>query len=439
MHVIWDPREHLALFTYTLKWICVAGPVAAVIGSACALFLWALEVATQTRYAEPWLLWTLPLSGAAIAGLYWLFGKSVEKGNDLIMDEIHEPIEGVRLRMAPLILIGTVATHLCGGSAGREGTAIQMGGSIASTFSRWLKLSKLDNRTLLLTGVAAGFGGVFGTPVTGAIFAAEFLAIGRFQHEALVPCLFASIVSDWTCTAWGMNHTDYHQYIQTLPRHDWLLLAKVALAAVAFGLASVCFAQLTHGVKHSFAKLIRWPIMRPVVGGLLVIALTYALGTRDYLGLGVTPPPQDSQGVSIVTSFAAGGSQTWSWFWKILFTAITLGSGFKGGEVTPLFFVGATLGNTLAIALGAPIDLFAAIGFVAVFAGATNTPLACTVMGIELFGAEHAVYIATGCSLAYLLSGHSSIYKSQRIAIPKIAPSAREPLPEQGFEVKIAT
>jgi H+/Cl- antiporter ClcA len=421
MHFKWEPREHLAILAYTLKWVCLAGPVAAVIGTACALFLWSLEWATQTRYSHPQLLWGLPLAGAAIAGIYWLFGKHVERGSDLIMDEINEPIEGVRLRMAPLILLGTVVTHLFGGSAGREGTAVQMGGSIASTISRWLRLSHLDNRTLLLTGVAAGFGGVFGTPVTGAIFAAEFLAIGQFNHQALVPCLVASIISDWTCSAWGMHHTDYHQYIQTLPRLDWVLLGKVALASIGFGLASVCFAQLVHGVQKAFKKAIPWPITRPVLGGLLIIGLTYLLGTREYLGLGVMPPSQNPEGVSIVTSFSPEGADTWSWLWKIVFTAITLGSGFKGGEVTPLFFVGATLGNTLAVALQGPIDLFAALGFVAVFAGATNTPLACTVMGIELFGAEHAVYIATACALSYLISGHSSIYRSQRIAMPKIS------------------
>jgi H+/Cl- antiporter ClcA len=361
----------------------------------------------------------LPAAGVAIALLYRWAGTVEERGNDLIMDEIHEPGGGVPARMAPLILLSTVVTHLFGGSAGREGTALQMGGSIASSFSRWLGLASADRRTLLMAGIAAGFGGVFGTPVAGAIFAVEVIAIGRISHDAIVPCLVASIFGDWSCTAWGVRHTDYHHVIATAPAVEWALLGKTAIAAFAFGMVSVLFAELTHGLKTAFRRAIPWPLLRPVVGGMLVMGLVYLLGTRSYLGLGVHAPPEDATPVSILSSFQLGGAEPLSWWWKVLFTAITLGSGFKGGEVTPLFFIGATLGNTLAVLLGAPIDLFAAIGFVAVFAGATNTPIACTVMAVELFGAGHAIYMAVGCFLAYLVSGHSGIYLSQRIAIPK--------------------
>jgi H+/Cl- antiporter ClcA len=196
-----------------------------------------------------------------------------------------------------------------------------------------------------------------------------------------------------------------------------LLAAKIALAAVAFGLVSTLFAELTHGINHFFKRVIKYPILRPVVGGSCVIVLVYLLGTRDYLGLGVSSP--DPHAVTILSSFSPDGANDWSWFWKLLFTAITLGSGFKGGEVTPLFFIGAALGNVLARVLGAPVDLFAGLGFVAVFAGATNTPLACTLMGIELFGSQYTLYFTIACFLSYLLSGHSGIYLSQRIATPK--------------------
>ena len=196
-----------------------------------------------------------------------------------------------------------------------------------------------------------------------------------------------------------------------------VLLKVVGMPAVAFGLASVLFAELTHGLQHVWRKLIKYDFLRPAVGGLVVIALVFVLGTRDYLGLGVVSPRPG--GVSIVSSFQPGGAQWLSWWWKILFTAVTLSSGFKGGEVTPLFFVGAALGNTLARLMGAPVDLFAGLGFVAVFAGATNTPLACTMMGIELFGSGHVVYLAIACFVAYLFSGHSGIYLSQRIGTPK--------------------
>ena len=366
----WNPLEYLQLGRYVLKWAIIASPLGALVGSACALFLWSLDWATQTRWDHPWLLYLLPGAGVAIVFLYDQLGKSAEGGNNLIMDQIHEPSTGVPLRMAPLILISTVITHLFGGSAGREGTAVQMGGSIASSCARWLGLNPIDGRTLLMAGLAAGFGGVFGTPVTGAIFALEVLAIGRISHDALVPCLIASIVGDWSCTAWGQSHTDYHQAIQTLPTIDGLLLGKVALAALAFGLASMLFSELTHGLQWMFRRFIAWPLARPLLGAFLVISLVHLLGTRDYLGLGVQAPSGAKPGVGIWSSFQPGGAEPLSWWWKILFTALTLSCGFKGGEVTPLFFIGATLGNTLAWLLDAPVDLFAAIGFVAVFAGA---------------------------------------------------------------------
>jgi H+/Cl- antiporter ClcA len=436
----WNPREHVAMGKYALKWIAIAAPVGALIGLAVAGFLWALDEVTRIRWATdtasglPWLLFLLPIAGIAIGLMYHLFGKSVEGGNNLIMEQIHEPGGGVPSRMAPLVLIGTLITHLFGGSAGREGTAVQMGGSIASTVGRFFKLNRVDTRTLLMCGIAGGFGAVFGTPLTGAIFAVEVLAIGLVNFQSMVPCLVASIVGDWITTACGIHHT--HYTIDALPLIDhlhntsqlsWLLLGKVAIAAVAFGMASVVFAELTHGLSRVFKYAIRWPMFRPALGGLIVIALAFFIGP-DYLGIGVNPDPKYPQQICIISCFHAGGATWWSWWWKILFTAVTLSCGFKGGEVTPLFFVGAALGNVMARILHAPIDLFAGLGFVAVFAGATNTPLACTVMGIELFAVGQSdlihsgfvVYLATACFLAYLISGHSGIYLSQRIGIAKV-------------------
>jgi H+/Cl- antiporter ClcA len=327
--------------------------------------------------------------------------------------------------MTPFILISTVITHLFGGSAGREGTAVQMGGSISSLFARWYRLRSEDKRILLLTGMSAGFGAVFGTPVTGAIFALEVLAIGRIQYDALIPCLIAGFIADITCSAWGIHHTHYtiafrDTGIGVIPyiHLDLQLLLKVVLSSIAFGIVSFMFAETTHFIKDSAKKYISTKWLIPVVGGVIVIILTYALGTDDYLGLGVTARTED--GVSIVSAFHPGGAAYLSWFWKLLFTAIVLGTGFKGGEVTPLFFMGATLGNIIATLASAPIDLFAGLGFIAVFAGATNTPLACTLMGVELFGGENILYYAIACFTAYYFSGHSGIYSSQRIAVSKL-------------------
>lgn len=421
--------EHLAIINYLFKWTLLVIPVAVLVGSLVALFLWLLDRATNLRMQQPWLLYLLPLAGIVIYMLYKYLGKNSEGGNNLIMDEIHAPGGGVPARMTPLVLITTIITHLFGGSAGREGTAVQMGGSMAGQLARWYKLDVQDTRILLMTGIAAGFGAVFGTPVTGAIFALEVLAVGKINHRALMPCFIASVLADITCTAYGIHHTTYQVMYQKVIGNtpaflhfDFLLLLKVILAGMCFGLAGLLFSELSHTIKNYSNRFIKTKWLIPVAGGLLIIALSFTLGTTDYLGLGVSSP--DSNAVSIVSSFRAGGADYFSWWWKILFTAITLGMGFKGGEVTPLFFIGAALGNTYAVITGAPVDLMAGLGFIAVFAAATNTPIACTLMGVELFGGDYTLYYAIACFTAYYFSGHSGIYNAQRITASKITGSS---------------
>jgi H+/Cl- antiporter ClcA len=404
---------------YWLQWTFILMLVSLLIGSACAFFLCLLDAVTHFRWEHPWLLYFLPLGGLGIGLLYHHYGQSVEAGNNLILEQIHQPGGGLPKTMTPLVLFGTLLTHLLGGSAGREGTAVQMGGSIASAFSKRAGLNGLELKTLLMVGVAAGFGAVFGTPLAGAVFAIEVLAIGKLYYAHLWPCLIAAFIGDWACTLWGIHHTHY-MIASAAPsfQTDNLFFAKVVLAALVFGWISKLFAELSHTLQYFFKWVMPVAYLRPVLGGLLVIGLVHALGTQAYLGLGVTAPSPDS--ISIVQAFSAEGVDPWGWWWKLLFTIITISTGFKGGEVTPLFFIGATLGNTLAWILGAPSDLFAALGFTAIFAGAANTPLACTLMGIELFGLEHAGYFAMACFIAYLASGHSGIYLSQKIASPKL-------------------
>ena len=451
--------EPLRTARFLVRWMALGVPLGIAVGSAVALFLASLDAVTALRWREPWLLYLLPVAGLVTAVAYRLFGPAAEAGNNLILDRIHEPGGGgVPLRMAPLVLAGTLLTHLCGGSAGREGTAVQMGGGIAGGLANWLRLAPHDTRLLLMAGVAAGFGAVFGTPLAGAVFAIEVLAIGRLNHEPLVPCLVAALVGDATTTAWGIEHTHYlvpsflplanaakataataamtaadGREVVGLAFDGWLL-GKIALASLAFALASVLFSELTHGVQRLARSWIRWPLARPIVGGLLVIGLAAVLGRSDYLGLGVVAAPSSASSsdaasyasgprpVSIVSSFSPGGAEPLSWLHKTVFTAVTVGHGFKGGEVTPLFFVGASLGNVMAKLLDAPVGLFAALGFVAVFGGATKTPLASTLMALELFPPGNpelmrsgfVVYVAAACLLTYLLSGQASIYLSQR-------------------------
>ena len=428
---------HFLILNHLVRWTLLTIPVAITIGSVVALFLWLLSQAIHFRFAHPWLLYLLPLAGALIHFVYKFYGKSSEKGNNLIMDEIHEPGGGVPKRMAPLVLAATVVSQLFGASVGREGTAVQIGGSIADFFGRLFGLNEKDARTVLIAGVAAGFGAVFGTPLAGTIFAIEVLTIGRLQYDAVIPCLIASIFADQTVALWGIHHTAYHidhfitkpPFVISFIHFDYFLLAKIILASVLFGLTSYVFAEMAHGVKNISLRLIKTTWLIPVTGGLIIIGLTLLLGRQDYLSLGVDAQFADS--VTIPSAFHQGGADTWSWLWKTIYTTVTLGTGFKGGEVTPLFYIGATLGNTLSHLMNAPVGLFAALGFIAVFAGATNTPLACTFMGIELFGGEYAIYFAVACFTAYFFSGHSGIYSSQRIAIPKIFD------PDHGSETSI--
>jgi len=413
------------IFVQILRWTVLIVPVAIVVGSLNAFFLWSLQVATASRIAHPWLLYLLPLAGLGIVCSYRKLGKNSEGGNNLIMDEIHDPGAGIPRRMGPLVLVTTVLTHLFGGSAGREGTAVQIGGATTQWLARLFQLNESDTRLILVAGVAAGFGAVFGTPLTGAIFALEVLAIGRLKYDAIIPALFAAILADVVCSAWGAHHTHYRiDFLETITlfehavKIDLLLMFKVVLAAVFFGLAGYLFGELTHALKDIFRVTLKNPYLIVVVGGLIVIGLVQLIGNADYIGLGVYSSRDG--GVSIVSAFSEGGAHWYSWFLKLLLTAITLAAGYKGGEVTPLFFVGATLGNSLAWLFGAPVDLFAALGFLAVFAAATNTPLACTIMGVELFGASHLLYFAIACYVAYYFSGHTGIYTSQRVAVPKL-------------------
>jgi H+/Cl- antiporter ClcA len=418
--------EYFSVVNYLVRWTVIVIPVAIVIGSVVAFFLWLLNWAVHFRFNHTWLLYLLPAAGVIIHLLYKWYGQSAERGNNLIIDEIHEPGAGVPKRMAPLILVTTIITHLFGGSAGREGTAVQIGGSIANFAGSWFNLPGNDKKVILMAGVAAGFGAVFGTPLTGAIFAIEVIAIGRIKYNALLPCLIAGVVADITVSAWGVKHTPYHidhvSTVQTLYGQrlslSLILLAKVIGASAVFGLASYLFAKAAHAVKNSALKFIKTDWLIPVCGGLIIIGLTFLIGKPDYLSLGVDAEYPGA--VTIVSAFQQGGATGFSWLFKLIYTVITLGTGFKGGEVTPLFYIGATLGNTLAGILDAPVSLFAALGFIAVFAGATNTPLACTLMGVELFGSEHALLFAIACFTAYFFSGHSGIYTAQRISVPKI-------------------
>jgi H+/Cl- antiporter ClcA len=384
--------------------LILASAVGVLAGLSSAVFLVALDRATEVRLDHPWLIWLLPVAGLAIGAAYHYGGGSSGAGNNLILDEIHEPRAWVPRRMAPMILVGTVATHVVGGSAGREGTAIQMAGSLADGLHRRLGITGTERRLLLLAAIGGGFSAVFGVPFAGVAFALEVQAIGRLRWQALAPVAVAAAVGHLVVIGLGVHHLATPTIVP--PALTAALGLKLVLAAAAFGLTALVFAEAIHRTKGVLARAVTWPPARPVLGGFALLALTAGVGTRDYLGLSL---PLIADALAGGTGVALGAFAL-----KALFTAVTLGSGFQGGEVTPLFVIGATLGATLGNVLDVPIPFLAALGFVAVFAGATNTPLACAVMGIELFGWPMAPWLLPMCIVAAAASGPGGIYTSQQ-------------------------
>ncbi|SHK87908.1 chloride channel protein [Hymenobacter psychrotolerans] len=404
-----DPLRRLqavAALVFLLRWLLISGLVGGLAGSASALFLVALDYMTDWRELQPWVLWLLPLAGLGIGLTYHYVGGQAARGNNLLLEQIHAPQAPIPLRMVPLVLGGTLLTHLVGGSAGREGTAVQMGGALADQLTRLFRLRPRDRRLLLLAGMSAGFASVFGTPLAGAVFGLEVVRLGAIRYDAVLPAFLAAISADFVTRAWGVGHTAYPQ-LAALPLTP-LAFGCALLAGALFGVVARSFATLTHWLSRQFGR-ISYALLRPVLGGLLLLAVVGALGTTRYLGLGVPV---------IVAAFQEPLGPS-DFIWKLLLTALTLSCGFKGGEVTPLFFIGATLGSALAVVLPLPVALLAAMGFVGVFAGAANTPLACLLMGLELFGVQGAAYLALACVVSYLFSGHTGIYGAQRIGQAK--------------------
>lgn len=393
-----------SIFRYLLLWIVLGLLVGLLSGAASAIFLISLNWATSYRQANLWIIALLPVAGFIIGWTYYRLGENSVKGNNLLLDELYKTEKPIPLRMTPLVLLGTILTHLFGGSAGREGTAVQMGGSLADQLTKYFHLDTDNRRIILIAGVAGGFASVFGTPFAGAIFALEWMLHRQIRWKSLFPAFWTALVANWVCASlFSVEHT--HYLVDVIPPHTLINLLWIVPAGIAFGLAGRLFAQSTHFFSNQFSNYIPYPPLRPVIGGLLIAAFVYISDNTTYIGLGIP---------RIVEAFQTP-LPWYDWLAKTGLTSFTLGAGFKGGEVTPLFFTGATLGNTLSAWIPLPLALLAGMGFVGVFSGATNTPMACTVMGMELFGYESGIFLGISCLIAYLFSGKSSIYSSQNL------------------------
>ena len=392
---------------YILKWFFISLVAGACIGTASAGFLISLDWVTHFREEHLWLIALLPLGGLLTGLLYHYYGKNVEAGNNLLIDTIHRPEKVIPFRMAPFVYISTIVTHLFGGSAGREGTALQMAGAIADQFSKPFRLSVSDRTILITAAIAGGFGSVFGTPLAGAVFGLEFFLLGRIRYNAIFPAFITAIIADIITKYWQAHHTVY--LIDYIPKTSLLNIIYAIIAGIICGLCAATFSKVIHKTSNIFNTRISYPPLRPFIGGIIIALAVWSIGTTKYIGLGIP---------TIVNSFQEQ-LPAYDFILKMLFTIVTLSAGFKGGEVTPLFFIGATLGSALSYFIPLPTALLAGMGFVAVFAGATNTPIACSIMAIELFGVECGVYVSICCVISYIVSGHNSIYGKQMIGEPK--------------------
>ena len=396
----------MGLYVKTLfKWVLLGGVIGVAGGAVGSLFHIGVNYATAVRLAHPWILYLMPVGGLAIVGLYKLCHLE-GKGTNAIIESVHFG-ESVPILLVPVIFVSTVITHLCGGSAGREGAALQIGGGLGFQAGKLLRLGEKDLPLATLCGMSGVFSALFGTPLTATVFALEVISVGVLYYAGLIPCITAAMTGYLISLLMGVPPT---RFTVAMPALDaWTMLLVVVLAILC-ALVSILFCRGLHITEHLAARLVKNSYLRGVVGGVVIVALTLLLGTTDYNGAGM----------DVITRALSGQTDGWAWLLKLLFTAVTIGCGFKGGEVVPSFFVGATFGCWVGSLLGLSPAFTAAIGLVAVFCGAVNCPIASVMLSVELFGAEGMLYFAMACAISYVLSGYCGLYSSQTILYSKL-------------------
>ena len=389
-----------------LKWLAFAAVTGAVCGLVGSAFYGSVALATALRSEHAWLLWLLPFAGVGIAALYRA-AKLDGLGTDAVIDAIHEG-RAISVLLVPVIFVSTAATHLFGGSAGREGAALQIGGGLGQNIARLFRLDDKDRRLATLCGMSALFSALFGTPLTATIFALEVVSVGEIYYAGLVPCLTSALAAFGVTGLFGIAP---ERFAVAAPALTAGLLWRAALLGLASALMSVLLCETMHRSERLAKRLLPNALLRAFAGGAAIVALTYLCGTTDYNGAGTDV---------IAAAIERGAARPWDFALKLLFTAVTLSCGFKGGEMVPTFFIGATMGCALGPALGLPAGFAAALALAGVFCGAVNCPVASVILAIELFGSEGALSFAVVTAVSYMLSGYSGLYRSQKIVYSKL-------------------
>lgn len=411
MNNVWKQKVQEAghLLLVFAKWVGCAIVCGLTVGGVATLFHYSIAFATAFRTDHPWLIWLLPAGGVLIALAYKLCGLEDDPGTNLVLVAVRTT-RRLSILTAPLIFFATFVTHVFGGSTGREGAAIQLGGSMGEQFGRLFRLDDRDLRVMTMCGMSAAFAAIFGTPVTAAVFSMEVISVGIMHYAALIPCMLSASVGYWLAGRCGV--VPFRYALTGVPPLSLLSLGRVLLLAALCAAVSILFCRAMHGAGRLYRRTLPNTLVRAAVGGALVIAVTLATMTRDYNGAGM----------DVISRALGGQARPEAFILKIVLTALTLGAGFKGGEIVPALFVGATFGNTLGALLGLSPSFGAGIGMVALFCGVTNCPLASLLLSVELFGAQGLLLFGIAVAASYVLSGYSGLYSEQKIVYSKLRP-----------------
>ncbi|MBQ7032751.1 MAG: chloride channel protein [Clostridia bacterium] len=414
MHKMRAVPEYIKAF---VKWIILAGIVGCIGGAVGSVFHICIDLATELRMEHSWILYLLPIGGLVIAGLYAL-GKNYGRiDTNRVLEAVYSS-EKVPFVMAPLIFISTVMTHLLGGSAGREGAALQLGGSIGYRIGKTFRLKPGDMHLIVMAGMSAVFSALFGTPLTAAVFAIEVVCVGVWHYAALVPCLTGALAGFGMAQCFGLAPVHFGGVV--FPALTVGAAGQVAILALLCALVGMLFYETIHAAEHLGERYLPNKFLRAAVGGAIVVVLTLLVGTRDYNGAGM----------DIITRAIGGEARYEAFLLKILFTAVTIAAGFKGGEIVPAFFIGSTFGCVAAPLLGLDPGFAAAVGFVAVFCSVVNCPVASMFLALEVFGAEGMLFFAVACAVSFMMSGRSSLYKAQKMVYSKTDETRIDPTVE---------